>query len=459
MTTPASMFTLGDLLRATELDLCRVSGPDSALTLPVSGAHVYEGGATSEIDEHAVILTSGVGLRGSSGKQRALISDLAESGATALGLALGPVFKEVPAALLEEARRREFPLLQVSADIRLADVTRVAYQGTEGLDVRNFHRLAHMQKELIDSLADDNAMETLVQRLARLVGATAAMVRADGTLAVASSTLPVAKLRNEIGDKSGALVELHAAGWHGVAAEVKGSPNSGWVVVANRNPAFPDQYAKSAVGIAASLVSALQQLDVQARRQDRAIRSAVLDNILDLRPGDDHYIVGSRAAALGVDLSHPARVIVVQKDGASDTPRRSIKQSGWFERLQHRIEAATSAQLLTTHGGDAVALIQDRTDGCSDPFEVLQADEPSLVIGMGRQVGHFARVAESFHDAQLAVQHVRRSPDGPRMVNYDDFDLSTLLLADVGTDRVTPWAHDVLQPLASNPTLLETLEA
>lgn len=47
----------------------------------------------------------------------------------------------------------------------------------------------------------------------------------------------------------------------------------------------------------------------------------------------------------------------------------------------------------------------------------------------------------------------------PRLVNYDDFDLSSLQLADVGTNRVTPWAHDILHPLAANPTLMETLEA
>ena len=459
MPAPLSTFTLGDLLRAKELDLCRVSGPDSSVDLPVSGAHVCEGGATSEIDKHAVILTSGLGLRGSSAKQRELIGHLADSGATALGMAIGPVFKEVPAALLEEARRREFPLLEVSATTRLADVTRIAYQGTEALDVRNFHRLAHMQKELIDSLADDNALELLVQRLARLVGATAAMVRADGSLAVASSTLPVAKLRNEIGEKSGALVELHVAGWHGVAAEIKGRPSSAWLVVANRNHTFPDQFAKSAVDIAAPLISALQQLDTQAQRQDRAIRSAVLDNIISLGPGDDHYIVGSRAAALGVDLSEAARVIVVHKDRTADTPTRSIKTQRWFERLQRRIEEATSAQLLTAHEGDAVALVQGNAHRYADLFEELQTEEPSLLIGVGRQIRHFARVGESFHDAQLAVQHARRSPEGGRLVNYDDFDLSSRLLANVGTDRVGPWAHDILQPLASNSTLMETLEA
>lgn len=459
MAAPASTFTLGDLLRATELDLCRVSGPDSSVNLPVSGAHVYEGNATTGTDEHTVVLTSGLGLRGSSDKQRKLVEDLAGSGATALGLGLGPVFKTCPHALLDEARQRDFPVLEISAETRLADVTRTAYRGTEGLDVRGFHRLANMQRHLIDALTDDNALETLVQRLARLAGAPAAMVRRDGTLAVASTTLPLTILYKQLADTGGALAELHTAGWHGVAAEIKGQPSPGWIVVANRNHTFPDQFAKSAVNIAAPLVSALQQLDTQARRQDRAIRSAVLDAILNLRPGDDHYIVGSRASALGVDLAQAARVIVVHKDGTSDPVKRSIKAEDWFQRLQRHIEEATSAHLLTARGRDAIALVQGMDQDCTHLLEALQAEEPTLIIGVGRQVHHFARVGESYHDARLAVQHVRRSPDGQRLVNYDDFDLSSLLLADVGTDRVTPWAHDILEPLTSNPTLIETLEA
>ncbi len=459
MAAPASTFTLGDLLRATELDLCRVSGPDSSVNLPVSGAHVYEGNATTGIDEHAVILTSGMGLRGSPDKQRKLVDDLSGSGATALGLGLGPVFKTCPPALLDEARQREFPLLEVHAGTRLADVTRIAYGGTEGLDVRGFHRLANMQRHLIGALTDDNALETLIQRLARLVGAPAAIVRCDGTLAIASATLPVTTLYREFADKSGALAELHTAGWHGLAAEIKGQPSPGWVVVASRNDTFPDQFAKSAVDIAAPLISALQQLDTQAQRQDRAIRSAVLDNILSLRPGDDHYIVGSRASALGVDLSQAARVIVVHKDAPSDQVKRSIKTEDWFERLQRHIEETTSTHLLTTRGRDAVALVQGMAQDCVHLLEELQTQEPTLIIGVGRQIRHFARVGESYHDAQLAVQHVRRAPEGPRLINYDDFDLSSLLLADVGTDRVTPWAHDILKPLAANATLIETLEA
>lgn len=185
----------------------------------------------------------------------------------------------------------------------------------------------------------------------------------------------------------------------------------------------------------------------------------MLDNILSLQPGDDHYIVGSRASALGLDLSQAARVIVVHKDAPSDPVKRSIKTEDWFQRLQRHIEEATSAHLLTARGPDAVALVQSMTHDGTHLLEELQAEEPSLIIGVGRQIHHFARVGESYHDAQLAVQHVRRSPEGPRMINYDDFDLSSLLLADVGTDRVTPWAHDILKPLASNATLIETLEA
>ncbi|MGH3749968.1 MAG: PucR family transcriptional regulator, partial [Micromonosporaceae bacterium] len=288
-----------------------------------------------------------------------------------------------------------------------------------------------------------------------------------GGIDVSTGALPASAVREEIGDTTAPLFELQVSGWHGIAAEVRLANGSQprWLVVVSRRDNFPDRAAKAAAYVAAPLISALSRLDVLGRQQDRAIRSAVLDDALDLQPGDDTHLVESRAAALGVDFSRDSQVLVASRvQGAAPAggkDRAGAKDTAvmWADRLQRGLEELAIPHLMLSREDGSVWLVQADSSRIRSVLEGLLAKQPTMVVGLGRRIGHIAEAPASFHDASLAAQHLARSADQGRLLSYDEFDLGTLLLADVGTDRMSPWARDVLRPLESKPILLEALEA
>jgi purine catabolism regulator len=75
-----------------------------------------------------------------------------------------------------------------------------------------------------------------------------------------------------------------------------------------------------------------------------------------------------------------------------------------------------------------------------------------LRAGIGRPVTTIADVPRSYRDALLAVERVT---DG--QLAYEDFDLATLLLAEVPPEHIRPRVDELLAPLRANPPLLEAL--
>ena len=72
--------------------------------------------------------------------------------------------------------------------------------------------------------------------------------------------------------------------------------------------------------------------------------------------------------------------------------------------------------------------------------------------GIGRPVESIADVPRSYRDAQLAVERITEG-----QLAYEDFDLATLLLAEVPPEHIRPRVEELLAPLRANPPLLEAL--
>ena len=84
--------------------------PASCVIRWVHSSEVYEMGSLLHGGE--LLLTTGLGLHGQSGRaQAAYVDALADAGLSALALELGRTFGEVPAPVLEAARRRDLPLI------------------------------------------------------------------------------------------------------------------------------------------------------------------------------------------------------------------------------------------------------------------------------------------------------------------------------------------------------------
>ncbi|MDA0173812.1 PucR family transcriptional regulator [Solirubrobacter taibaiensis] len=370
------MLVLADLLTAEDLGLTLVAGGADALAREVAGAHSIDVEApTRFLERHWVMLTAGMRLRGSAAAQRALIAELDEAGISALGIGLGLVFQRVPRALVEEARSRSFPLFTVPLETAFRDIAGYVARSSLSSDLHSYQRLTSIQRHLVDALREPEPREAMVARLARMLDAGVLVLDGPSAGAVPDAE----RVRRRVAER-----EFEDDGWHVVTVPI---PPSGWLAVAARRRV---PLARAAAAAAVPLLAATERLAEHAREQERAVRAALLDELLELTPGAETRGLAARVASFGVTF--PARIVLAEQ-----------------------------GRLVTRHRGRWVALVDDEGP-----------------IG-GRPIHGVEGVPRSYRDAVLA--HERGLPA------YEAFDLPALLLADADPELVRPRVDALLDPL------------
>jgi purine catabolism regulator len=397
---------LGELVEQEDLGLALLSGED-ALGREIAGAHSIDvEDPTRFLERGWVMLTTGMRLKGNATAQRALIGELEAGGIAALGIGIDLVFKKVPPALLEEARTRSYPVFTVPLQTPFRDIVGFINRSLLSSDLHTYQRLTAIQRHLVDGLHEPEPRRVIVERLAKMLDA-GVLVVTDGRVEITAGTVPDG-IHERVEER-----EFDEDGWHVVT--VPAGPS--WLAVAGRRRS---RVARSAAQAAVPLLAATERLGELARDQERAVRSALLDEALD-SCGD---ALAARAASFGVDFATPARVAVI--DG--ELPELPVPH------------------LLTRRGGRTVALIQGEV-------RPLLKDVRG---GVGRPIDSMAGVPLSFRDAGLALERVAHEP-GARLLEYEDFDICTLLLSEVPADHIRAKVDDLLAPIRGNPGLCDAL--
>jgi purine catabolism regulator len=108
------VYVLSDLLEQPDLGLELLTGGPRASERRVSGAHAIElEHPAAWLAPDWMMLTTGVGLAAGADDRRGLIAELDEAHLAALGFGVGLAFDAVPPELLEEARKRDFPVFEI----------------------------------------------------------------------------------------------------------------------------------------------------------------------------------------------------------------------------------------------------------------------------------------------------------------------------------------------------------
>jgi purine catabolism regulator len=446
---PHSAFTLGDLLAQDDLGLDLLVGGEQALARRVVGAHTIEiEHPATWLERDWIMLTTGVRLRNRAEQQRLLVSELQTAGAAALGFGVELVFKHVPSALLSEARARSFPVFAVPLRTPFREIVGAVNRAWVSSDVRALQRLSSMQLHLMDALGEEDPQRAVLARLASFVDATVLLFGADGTLEAATGEAPVDAIWNAITVHPAALVEFQLDGWHTVATPVAaGRAVAGWLAVASRRPRSADRLTRPAARATAPVLAALARLRGVAREQERAIRGALLDQMVEPTPGHDPGTLAARAASLGIDLSVPARVVLIRrKDG------RRIDLNDVWSRLERRLDESALRHLVSRRPGAVVALVQGDGDRLHAAIAGLVKEQPGIAAGIGRPLTEFDAARHSLRDAEIAVKRVAQHPHD-RLLDFADFDLGTLVVSESPADRIQPKVDECLGVLRSNPAL------
>jgi PucR family transcriptional regulator, purine catabolism regulatory protein len=444
------VLTLGDLLEERALGLALRTGSAEAAGRPVLGAAVVEVESPARwIAPEWVLLTAGVRLGGDSGDElRSLVVECDDAGVAALGFGIGPVFDELPAALLEEGRARGYPIFAVPFETPFRDVVRFVDTAIMGADAPLFRRLSSLQRFVVDALRDPEPERAVVERLGRFLDASVAVLSAGGVPELSRGRAPVEALWRAVAGQGPAVLEAEADGWHAVVAPLAGRAGEPprWLLLASPRSGFIGTLAKRAAEMTAPLLVAMERLKAVAHEQELAVRGALLDEALGPGAASDLASLAARAAAFELDFTEPARLVLVRGRG----PDAAVVR----HELGEALARAGAAHLLSEREGAVVALVPLPREA----LEAVVAEHAGTLAGIGRPVAGIGDARVSLRDAELALERAA-SAGGAGLVAFEQFDLGTLLLSEAAPERLEPKIEAIVSVLREHPALHEALVA
>ncbi|HWB69382.1 MAG TPA: PucR family transcriptional regulator ligand-binding domain-containing protein, partial [Solirubrobacterales bacterium] len=171
------MLTVQSLL--DELDLELMAGTHAA-DAPVRWVHISElEDPTPWLSGGELMLTTGIPLD-TPAKQRAFVRLLADNNLAGLGFGTGFSHKKVPKALLEEAKKRDFPLFEVPYSTPFIAITEKAFARLVNEQYEVLQRGIAVQRRLERLVLEERGLEEIVATISSAVGGTVAILDARG---------------------------------------------------------------------------------------------------------------------------------------------------------------------------------------------------------------------------------------------------------------------------------------
>ncbi len=161
------MLTVRELLR--DLDV-RVLAGEAGLDLPVRWVHISElPDPTPWLSGGELLLTTGMQLEDPE-SQRAFVARLCDHQLAGLGFGTGFAHPSVPAALLEAAAEREFPVFEVPYELPFIAITEAAFTQLVNEQYAVLRRAITAHERLERIVLSERGLEALAASLASLVG-------------------------------------------------------------------------------------------------------------------------------------------------------------------------------------------------------------------------------------------------------------------------------------------------
>jgi purine catabolism regulator len=199
------MLTLRDLARDLQVP---VHSGEEHLDVPVRWVHISElEDPTPWLSGGELLLTTGLGLS-TDDRQRAFVEAVADHGLAGLGFGVGFAHACVPAAMLEAARERSFPILEIPYELPFIAVTEKAFTRLVNEQYAVLQRSIAAQERLQRIVLSERGLDAIVAAIAALIGGTTLVFDGRGELQ-SSHTFrrplepsAVAQIGQELGDRA-----------------------------------------------------------------------------------------------------------------------------------------------------------------------------------------------------------------------------------------------------------------
>ena len=408
------MLTVQSLLDEVGLDLAAGAGAAEA---PLRWIHISElEDPTPWLSGGELMLTTGIPLD-SAAKQRRYIGLLVEHNLAGLGFGTGFSHKKLPKALLEEAKKRDFPLFEVPYSTPFIALTEKAFAKLVNEQYEVLQRGIAVQRRLERLVLEERGLEEIVATIASAVGGTVAILNSRGERLAGRgfrrqlSAEAVNAIRDEALSHTAdghPFVPTHpSVAGRALAHPVispGGGPPQAWVVMVRDSGGLGD-FERLILQQAVAVVALELMRRRVARETERRLAGDVLAGALggrldpsELRRRLEPFGIGDEAAVLVFDLDDPAAA-------------------------EHALERALAADacpaVVAPHSSGSRELLCAVVDAADrDPIDLASEARNALIKERGAVRAAASRPAppeelrHSFHEARCALEATAFSDNG-----------------------------------------------
>src|SRR3712207_1269236 len=153
------------------------------LDRPVRWAHAAEVRNIAELLKGGeLLLSTGMGLSARAPEQRRFVAELAEREVAALVIEPGPAFPEVPGCMVEEAERRELPLVCLRRGVPFVEVTEAVHSAILAGQLALLRRGEEIHQRFTDLMLEGEGVDTVLRVLADTIADPVVLEDARGEL-------------------------------------------------------------------------------------------------------------------------------------------------------------------------------------------------------------------------------------------------------------------------------------
>jgi purine catabolism regulator len=455
------MLTVGSLVEGLGLELA--AGQPAAAT-PVRWVHITElPDPTPWLSGGELLLTTGLQLKGDEAL-REFARRLEQHGLAGLGFGTGFSHDALPPALLEEARRLDFPLFEVPYDVPFIALTERAMTRLVNEQYEVLQRGIAIHKRLERLVLEEHGLPALVQAVAEAIGGAAWVLGAHGERMATGHTFrefPPAALDavgEEIARRGSAMTfapEHPDIAGHSLALPVAAGGDQAWLV-AVRDGGPLGAFERLLLQQSVTVVSLELMRQRVVRDTERRLAGDVFAEALTGRLAQAE--LETRLAPFGVGAD-----AIVMVFGGIEQPRSA-------EHALERLLSASAARggLVATRGPFLCAVV---SGGEFDPIELAGHARAALAERFGKvraAVSRPAPVADlhrAFHEARCALEaSALANGHAPEVASYRDLGAFQLLLSLQDDEALRLYCDSLLGPLENGggeygDELLRSLEA
>jgi purine catabolism regulator len=314
---PLGAVTVAEMLGVPSLAGSRLAAGGAGLHRRVERVNVMEvPDILPWVKPHEVLFTTGYALRDTPEDLTALLGELAERGLAGLAVKPGRYLDGLPAGLVEEADRLEFPLIELSADVGFDDVLTQVLRLIVDRQAATLEHSDRAHRALIQIVVDGGGLHDLVAELHRLTGLGVLATTPDGRVLAASGEWP-AESAGRCFDHSGRFRVEHVGSDDQASCRVPhvsvriraGRVDHGRLVAFGST----DPDARVLLERAAMVAALAVTRELAVASVEEKYRGDFLRDVLVGRAGQPDAVL-AHCAALGWDLERPMAVLVAELD-------------------------------------------------------------------------------------------------------------------------------------------------